>query len=208
MTLTNDPAVIIWILIMAYMYLWCITVQITKCPPQGRTKLPIAIVFISLCIWRKHLDFVFLEDNLLLEGRVCPWGEEDVKTRRQAGVERADRVVGLRADPSYVKLMTALQDLAQLLGQLLEGQGDAVLASGRQGWACQAGASDDQGGRFDSILWLVQEGDSLPHVGDSCSRLDSCAGCGLLLPVPLPSSLGQVSAMVRMEQRWSLLDTK
>lgn len=187
-----------------YMYLWCVTVQITKCPPQGRTKLPITIIFISSCIliWR------LLADSLLLEGRVCPGGEEDVKTRRQAGVERADRVVGLRADPSYVKLMTALQDLAQLLGQLLEGQGDAVLASGRQGWACQAGASDDQGGRFNSILWLVQEGDSLPHLGDSCNRLDSCAGCGLLLPVPLPSSLGQVSAMVRMEQRWSLLDTK
>lgn len=51
-----------------------------------------------------------------------------MKARRQAGVERTDSVVGLRADPSHVKLMAALQDLAQLLGQLLEGQCDAVLA--------------------------------------------------------------------------------
>lgn len=107
-------------------------------PSSGPHKAP------HRCYFHQHVYLaqilesgnIWRTASLLLEGRVCSRGEEDVKTRRQAGVERADSVVGMRADPSYVKLMTALQDLAQLLGQLLEGQGDAVLASSRKGWAC------------------------------------------------------------------------
>lgn len=69
---------------MAYMYLWCVTIQITKCPLQGRTELFITVLFVfSVCalLGPSLFTWVYYEDGLLLEGRVCARGEEDVKTR-------------------------------------------------------------------------------------------------------------------------------
>lgn len=70
--------------------------------------------------------------------------------------------------------MAGLEDLAQFLGQLIQGEGYAILAQRRQNRAGQAVVGDFDRGRIDAILRLVQEGDSLPH----------CCGWGVILLSP------------------------